>query len=172
VATAIVPENVDPNDPAELQRLVERAQKGDEKTLPALREVLKRPHVVESLGNLATISTQVLINKFTGKDIAVREGLLRKMDGMRDELGGPTPSAIERLLIDRIVICWLHLHHLEYLFSAKESMSLTLATYYQKSIDRAQKRYMAAIRTLVLVRRLALPALQLNIAQKQQVNNA
>ena len=50
-------------------------------------------------------------------------------------------------------------------------MSLELGTYYQKNIERAQRRYLAAIRCLALIHRLALPVLQVNIARKQQVNN-
>jgi len=39
--------------------------------------------------------------------------------------------------------------------------------FYQRRQDRAQKRYLSAIRTLALVRKLALPVLQVNIARKQ-----
>jgi hypothetical protein len=37
-------------------------------------------------------------------------------------------------------------------------------------MDRAHRRYLSALRTLALVRKLALPVLQVNIAGKQQVN--
>jgi len=42
---------------------------------------------------------------------------------------------------------WLHLHHLEAIYSGKESMSLDLGSYYQRCITSAQKRYLAAIKT-------------------------
>jgi hypothetical protein len=45
-------------------------------------------------------------------------------------------------------------------------MAIELATYYQKSIDRAQKRYLAAIKALAYVRRLARPVVQVNVARK------
>ena len=38
---------------------------------------------------------------------------------------------------------------------------------YQLSISSAQKRYLAAIKTLAVVRKLAVPVLQVNIARKQ-----
>ena len=41
------------------------------------------------------------------------------------------------------------------------------SVYYQKSIDRAHRRYLSAIKTLATVRKLALPVLQVNIAKKQ-----
>jgi hypothetical protein len=46
------------------------------------------------------------------------------------------------------------------LYSQKDSLSLELGTYYQRSIDRAQKRYLTAIKTLAQVRKLAVPILQ------------
>ncbi len=46
-------------------------------------------------------------------------------------------------------------------------MSLAPGSYYQKSITAAQKRYLAAIKGPAEVRKLALPARQVNIAKKQ-----
>jgi hypothetical protein len=59
---------------------------------------------------------------------------------------------------------WLHLHHLEAADAGKESMALELGSYYQRSISSAQKRYLAAIKALALVRKLTVPVLQVNIA--------
>jgi hypothetical protein len=39
--------------------------------------------------------------------------------------------------------------------------------YHQRKIDRAHARLLSAVRTLAQVRKLAVPALQLNIAKKQ-----
>jgi hypothetical protein len=41
------------------------------------------------------------------------------------------------------------------------------AEYWQKQQERAQRRYLAAMRTLAQVRRLLVPAVQLNIAENQ-----
>ena len=100
-------------------------------------------------------------------DEALAKSLTRKLDLLRDELAGPNPTPLERLLVERIVACWLHLHHLEATYSGKEGMSLALGSYYQRSITSAQKRYLVAIKTLALVRKLAIPVLQVNIARKQ-----
>lgn len=80
---------------------------------------------------------------------------------------GPAPTALERLLVERIATCWLHLHQLELTYAAQQSMALPLAAYYQRTISAAQKRYLAAIWALAQVRKLALPVLQVNIAGKQ-----
>jgi hypothetical protein len=93
--------------------------------------------------------------------------LTRKLDLLRDELAGPNPTPLERLLIERIVAFWLHLHYLEQIYAQKDSKSLELGSYYQRSISSAQKRYLAAIKTLAVIRKLAVPVLQVNIARKQ-----
>lgn len=152
----------------ELLKLTDRAQQGDKSTLPALRELLAAPGVVDLLGgDLARQAQYTLIDKFSGKNLLLRESLTRKLDLLRTELAGPSPPPLERLLVERIVTCWLHLHHLEAVYANKESMTLELGGYYQRCLSAAQKRYLAAVKTLALVRKLAVPVLQVNIARKQ-----
>jgi hypothetical protein len=162
-----VPGKLVPNDPKELTKLLERAQGGDKTTLPALRELLKQPHIVEACGNMAAHAEHTLIRKFSGKDLAVNEGVRRKMESLRAELAGASPTPLERLLVERIVACWLHVYHLEATYAGKESMTLELGAYYQRSLSAAHKRYLSAIKALAVVRKLALPVLQVNIARKQ-----
>jgi hypothetical protein len=155
-----------------LLALTDRAQRGDKSALPAIRELLQDPAVVDAWGgDLAEQAQLNLVNKVSGQNLLIKESLTRKLDLLRAELAGPTPTPIERLLADRIVTCWLHLHHLEVNYAVKDSMSVEMATYYQRSLSSAQKRYLAAIKTLAMVRKLAVPALQVNIA-KRQVNIA
>lgn len=152
----------------EFVSLANRAQKGDKTALPALREVMKDPAAVDLLGgDLAKQAQLTLIAKFTNQNLLLRESLTRKLEMLRAELAGPTPSALERLLVEWIVACWLHLHHLEQIYAQNNSISLELAGFYQRSMSSAQKRYLAAIKTLALVRKLAIPVLQVNIARKQ-----
>src|SRR5262249_20241471 len=148
----------DPKKGDELLALTDRAQKGDKTTLPALRELLKDPATVDVLGgNLARQAQLMLIDKFSGKNLLFKESLTRKLGLLRAELAGAAPTPLEGLLVDRVVTCWLHLHHLEFIYAGKESMSLELGAYYQRSLSAAQKRYLSAIRTLALVRKLAVP---------------
>lgn len=108
-----------------------------------------------------------LVGKYAGKNLLVRESVTRKLDQMRAELGGANPSPLEKLLVERIVATWLHLTHLEVVYAGKDSMSLELGGYYQKAISAASKRHLAAVKALAVIRRLALPALQINVARKQ-----
>jgi hypothetical protein len=153
--------------------LAHRAQEGDETALPALREVLQDPTVVNLLGgDLAAQAQLAIIDKLTGKtNLLFKESLRQKVRLLRAELAGPNPMPLERLLVEQVVACWLHLYHLEAIYASKNGMSPELGRYYQRSITSAQRRYLAAIKTLALIRKLAVPVLQLNIA-KQQVNVA
>jgi hypothetical protein len=156
------------NDHRRLLDLAGRAQKGDTTALPALRELLKNPTAVDLLGgDMARQAQLSLIHKLSGKSLLLQESLPCKLDLMRAELAGPSPTPLERLLIESILTCWLHLYHLEIVFAQNDGMGLDLATYHQRSIGAAQKRYLAAIKALAAVRRLALPALRVNIARRQ-----
>jgi hypothetical protein len=157
-----------PQDPAELRRFIGRAQAGDEATLPALRKLLNNPAFVDRLGgDLAWQAESSLIRAIAGKDLALQEALTRKLQLLRAELLGPDPSALERLLVERVVACWLQMQEADIRAAQAKDPSLRWADFYQKRMDRAHRRYLSAIKTLATVRKLALPVLQVNIAKKQ-----
>jgi hypothetical protein len=153
---------------AEELALARRAEKGDQTALATLRPQFRDPAVVDRLGgDLARQSQLMLIEKLTKGNPLMRETLQRKAQILRGELFGPSPTPLEQLLAERVVSTWLHLHYLETIYAIQESISLAWGTYYQRSITLAQKRYLAAIKTLAVVRKVALPVLQVNIADKQ-----
>jgi hypothetical protein len=157
-----------PTDTASLLEIADRAQDGDKSALPAVRELLKDPEQIDALGgNLARNAMDVLVRKYAGTNLLARESVTRKLDRMRAELGGENPSALEKLLVERVVATWLHLTHLEAIYAGKDSMSLELGGYYQKALNAASRRHLSAIKTLAVVRKLALPALQINVARRQ-----
>jgi hypothetical protein len=118
-------------------------------------------------GNVAREALRLLIDKYSGNSPVLRESVNRKIDEMRVELSGEKPSPLEKLLVERIIATWLHLHHLEASYGSRNDMTVSLGVFYQKSISAAQKRNMAAIKGLAVVRKLTLPALQINVARKQ-----
>jgi hypothetical protein len=147
---------------------VKRAQDGDASTLPVLKKLLDEPGMPELCGGyLARRAQARLIRLFAGKNLLLAEAIPRKLESLRLELAGPNPAPLERLLVERIVSCWLHLHHLESVYGCGGDMTLSMATHYQRAIQRGQKNYLAAIKALAMIRKLALPALQVNIARRQ-----
>jgi hypothetical protein len=153
---------------AEITPLVRRAESGDAAALAETREMLTRAGTADALGgNLAREAIRILVRAYAPNNPFTRDAVTQKLDELRAELLGADPTSVERLLVERVVAAWLHLHHLEVGYACQASMSLALGLYYQKCISAAQKRYLAAIKGLAEVRKLALPTLQLNIAKKQ-----
>jgi hypothetical protein len=168
VSTPTTPAKAAQKNNDELFALVRRAEDGDATAMPALKDLLKHPDGVDTLGgDLAKRARRTLVDKFSGKNLLFKEVLNRKVELLQAEVAGPSPTPLERLLAERVAICWLHLYHLEQIYSQKDSMPLQLGLYFQRSISSAHKRYLAAMKTLAVVRKLAVPVLQVNIAKKQ-----
>lgn len=152
----------------ETARLLKKASEGDQVACNQLYAQLdaegSSATFVQSLTN-----TALQLRENLHSNLVVREAYRRKMQQMREELGSQTASPLERLLIERIVLCWLHLDTAELRYSQgmTKGTSWAGATFYEKSVDRAQKRYLAAVHSLALVRRLQIPAMQINVGEKQ-----
>ena len=155
-----------------LQALVPRAEKGDEQALAELRRRFDAtPALWEELGNLAEHAQRVWVALSSGSNALIQQAAERKVAALRQELLGPAPSPLERLLVERIIACWLQVQYADQAAVAFEKKGGRFAEgdYWQKQQERAHRRYLSAIRTLAQVRRLLLPAVQMNIAE-QQVN--
>jgi hypothetical protein len=150
-----------------IEAMLKRAQKGDTAALEAVRTLMLVPEAVDYFGNLSAQVERALIRRVVGDGVLGREAVIAKLATMRAELGGgPEATPIERLLVERVLIGWLHLHGLE-VSSAGMIDTSGGAVTIERAITSAHKRYIAAIKALALVRRLAIPALQINIAKKQ-----
>jgi hypothetical protein len=115
-----------------------------------------------------------LVNWAAGKegDAKTKAVLERQIDELADEFAGPTPSPVERVLAETAATCWfafrMHEGHYAGTVSAG-GMSLAQSEHAQRRMDRAHRRFLSTVKTLAAVRRLTLPALQINVA-RQQVN--
>ena len=116
-----------------------------------------------------------LIDWAAGKDgnTKTKASLKEELCDLAAELAGPSPSPAERVLAETAATCWFafRLHEAQYAGSVKseEGMTLAQSEHAQRRIDRAHRRFLSTVKTLAAVRRLALPALQINVA-RQQVN--
>ena len=155
-------------DTAPFVEFMDRARKGDRSTLPTLQKILKEQNAVESLGgNLAKKAEEAFITTAAGEDLLFCEALTSKMELLRAELAGPNPTPIERLLVERVVACWLQVQDAAVRYALAKDLSVKWYEYYQRRMNHSHKRYLSALKTLALVRRLAVPVLQVNIAKKQ-----
>ena len=103
---------------------------------------------------------------------ALKASLRTGWEQMQRDLARPSDGPLERLLIQQIVLAWLKLayteyHHRHYLMNG--NTTIKQADFWERRLSAAQRRYLRASETLARVRRLQLPAVQVNIAE-QQVN--
>jgi hypothetical protein len=150
-----------------IQAMLKEARQGDASSMEGVRTLLLVPQAVDYFGDLAAQVERALIRRVVGNDVLGREAVMAKLAAMRTELGGSDATPVERLLIDRVVIGWLHLHGLEIARAGTAGTPDENAVSFERAITAAQKRYLAAMKALAAVRRLAIPALQINIAKKQ-----
>ena len=96
-----------------------------------------------------------------------------ELSSVADELAGPSPSPVERVLAETAATAWFayRLHEATYAagVTSEGGMSLAQSEHAQRRIDRAHRRYLSNLKTLASVRRLAVPALQINLAHRQQI---
>jgi hypothetical protein len=117
---------------------------------------------------LARQAEHSLIAAAAGKNLAFQEALRRKLELMGEELAGANPTPVERLLVERVVACRLQVQDADVRYAqGQKNFSFEQGEYHQRRMDRAHKRYLSALRTLALVRKLAVPVLQVNVARKQ-----
>jgi len=88
---------------------------------------------------------------------------------IRKGKGGKTRVAFLGASCRREVLRWLRLQAAEHQYSGntKAGGSLAQAQFWERRLSAVQRRYIRACETLARIRRLALPAVQVNIADKQ-----
>ena len=144
---------------AETRQLLQRAQAGDPAVLSELRELLDaRPALWQRLGDLGGLVEEALLGLAAGKSLLARESIRRRLGELRTELEGPAPSAVESLLAGRAVVCWAQCH-LADLEAAQQAKAGAPAAHAERRQAGAQARYLAALKMLTLVRKLARPPL-------------
>jgi hypothetical protein len=158
-----------PKTKDELVALLKRSQSGDHTALPVVRKMLEDPANLRLFGGeLAETVAKSFIKAMGGEDIGFREAMLRKMELLRAELLGESPTPVEKFLVEHIVACWLQVQDAD-LRAAQNQNNATMAQidFFQRRMDATNRRFLAAIKTLATVRKLAVPMLQVNIAKKQ-----
>ena len=144
-----------------LQRILQRAQEGDEEVLPQLQALLaEHPQLVEQFGDLAQHAEEALLNLVAGRSLLGKEALRCKLAELQEELGGTSAPPLEQLLISRIAISWLQVHHadLDAAVTQMNGQSTTPRSLHaHRRLDQAHRRYLASIKQLALVRKLLKP---------------
>jgi hypothetical protein len=160
MATTVLPE--EKAYPAELRALLERAGAGDAAALPALRRAFdEAPELAALLGDLAAHAEQAILTLAAGDNLAAREAIARQAAALRDELTQAGASPLERLLIQRVVLCWLAVNAADieaaHLLRTVPGAAPAVAASHTR-LGQAQQRLLAAGKALAVVRKLLRPA--------------
>jgi hypothetical protein len=140
---------------AELRALVLRAQTGDATTLPRIRTILdEHPAIWRHVGDLSALAERAWIAVLSGEHPLAVESMKRTVTDMKADLAGKHPTRMEQMLVDQVVGCWMEVKYLETAYAEPAQGSLQQAGFRLKRRESAQKRYLAAVKTLTTVRAL------------------
>jgi hypothetical protein len=145
-----------------VEALIAQAQAGDAAALGELRKLMDaHPPLWQSIGDLAFQAEASWLKAIAGEDEVAKEAISRKAKALRRELAGPAPTVLERLLAERVVLCWMALYFADTLYAQRTgTLTLDQSTFYQERIVRFQKLYLAAIKALAQLRRVTVTALR------------
>jgi hypothetical protein len=141
----------------EIKALAKLATQGDRAAARTLLESEHGAGLTEEFGNAAGRAETALLKAMCARDRLSEEALRRNLTALRQELAGPDPSPLERLLAEQVALCWLESYHAT-IRAAQYGDSRTRGGFYQHRLDRAQARYLAAMKALATMRKLLRPA--------------
>jgi hypothetical protein len=152
-------ETVTAADAQELAVLLERAQAGDRSVLPQLRQFLdERPEVWRQAGDLGWHAREALLDLASAGGLLARESMGRKMNELAAEVGGPSPGPLERLLVERLVLCWAESYLADLDAVRQGRLATPLGAHVLRRQGAAQRRFLQAAKALATVRKLLKPA--------------
>lgn len=141
-----------------LRNLVDRANDGDAEALVRLRKFLdSNPWLYRQAGDLTAQAEAAWAKRIGGKDNMAIESIRRVVADLKAGLNGPHPTPLEALLVDQVAVTWMAAQDAEMQAAASTAESLSRASFRLKRAESAQKRHLAAAKTLATLRHL-LPA--------------
>ena len=153
------------------KEIMRRAQAGDTSVVPALRKLLREDD--DELIDAGHLARMALARAATREgDLLTREVYMAQMERNAEELAGPNPSPLEKVLAERVAISRFRCYYYECLCAmGLRKDTLNLDDHKHKRLARAQRDFLSSCRALAQVRKLELPFVQVNVADKQQVQN-
>jgi hypothetical protein len=155
-----------------LTAMTQLAATGDEQASQALIKACQTvPRLWEILSTLSSMAVRSWVGLLTpagpGTEIT-RLTIEKEIERKRTEVAGEVSSPLERLLAERVALCWVAANYAdaEYARKLKSGMSFREGEYYSKRCEQTNRQLLKAIESLARVRRLLTP-MQINIGQNQ-----
>jgi hypothetical protein len=135
--------------------LFRKADSGNRSALSVIQKDLAGPNRTELLKHVGDLGYQVeqsIFRRIFSDHPACQVSIQEQMIEIKRDLGYESGSSVERLMIQRICVCWLALHVAE--LELVQEVSNASESKRQERVDRAQRRYIQALKALASVRRL------------------
>jgi hypothetical protein len=121
-----------------------------------VRDFLKRnPQIWRAVGDMAAHAEAAWVELIGRGDRLLGEAMTREADRLRDELRGDRPTPVERMLVDQIVVSHLELRYLQVRAAEAPGTTAGQVASATRRLDSAQRRHLAALKSLETLRRLA-----------------
>jgi hypothetical protein len=136
----------------------------------ALRRMLEEtPNLWREMGDLAKLSMHTVLTGGWLKP-SMRISIEVGIDDIKRELGYQDAPALEKMLIDQIMVSWVQLQKAQMTYAVEPRQSTF--NDWERRVNASSTRFLKACETLARVRKLSRPgAMQVNIGA-QQVNVA
>lgn len=139
----------------DLQAVVDRARAGDATVLPELQAALdEHAEVWKTVGDLNALVTNLWLQAIAGRDLLARDCIARELNHMRRSLRKTCQSALEKQLVENVVLCHLQLRHAELLLAAVAEGPQAQQEYYARRVAACYRRYTTAVGQLLKAREL------------------
>lgn len=146
-----------------------RANRGDHRAQAALVKYLdSRPELWDRFGEMAGHAENALVEAITGGEWLTTQAIKRRAAKLRRHLSRPSPSPLEELAVRRLVACWVHMQYVESMCSRADGKVEAAKLWLQRQ-QQAHRLYAAAEKSLLLVRGLMPPSIQVAAAAKVEV---
>ncbi len=134
-------------------RVRERANTGDEVSRRLLLWYLDRhPQLWSHFGSMAKHAEVAIVDAMGGEWFTTTT-IKHEASRLRRELAGPRPTQLELLAVERVVLCWLQLNHVEIQFQQSQR-DLGWAKYWLRRLEVANKLYKSALDSLATIQGL------------------
>jgi hypothetical protein len=133
-----------------------RAAAGDPGTVEQLRrhfDAAPEPYIDLFSGDLAKRVVDAILDRVAGRNLPEREAIRRKAEEHRKELSGSFPSTLESILAERCAVLYLATYEADlFMYRNMELLSSKRANFHERRRDRANRRYLSALKALALIR--------------------
>jgi hypothetical protein len=110
------------------------------------------PQIWQDIGDLAKYAQFSIIKVIAKGNQLIAESVKKKADELRRDLSGENPSPLEKLAIERVIATFLELQFVDVKHPADSGQNLANARYVVQLKVGVQKRFDAALKSLLLIR--------------------